>query len=104
MADRPLVSIIVATINTPRLTRACLRSVIKNTSIPYELIAVNNSRASAIRQCLQEFKGKSLRVIQNPRNLGYTKAANQGALVSRGEYLCFLNSDTLVPPRWLERL
>ena len=28
--------------------------------------------------------------------MGYTKAANQGALHSRGEFLCFLNSDTWV--------
>ena len=103
MADRPLVSIIVATINTPQLTEACLNSVIENTTVPHELIVVNNSRAKGIRGCLRSF-GSRIRIVQNPRNLGYTKAANQGALVSRGEYLCFLNSDTLVPPRWLERL
>ena len=103
MADRrPRVSIIVVTMNTPGWTRACLNSVLQNTSVPYELIVVNNSRALKIRQCLMKFKG--IRVIQNPRNLGYSKAANQGALAARGEFLCFLNSDTLVPPRWMERL
>lgn len=98
----PLVSIIVVTVNTPPLTRACLESVAKNTTVPYELIAVNNSQALAIRRCLKRFSG--IRIIQNPMNLGYAKAANQGTLASRGKYLCFLNSDTLVPPGWLERL
>ncbi len=98
----PAVSIIVTTINTPRLTSACLKSVLKNTTVPYELIVVNNSRARAIRICLENLNGT--RIIQNPRNLGYTRAANQGVLASRGKFLCFLNSDTLVPPRWLERL
>ncbi len=99
--SRPLVSIVVATLNTPRLTQACLESVVKNSSVPYELIVVNNSRARAIRCCLKKFP--RLRVIQNSKNLGYTKAANQGTLESRGEFLCFLNSDALVPPQWLER-
>lgn len=99
---KPLVSIIIATINTPRLTSACLENVVKNTTVPYEVIAVNNSRAGAIRQCLAGFKG--IRIIQNPRNRGYTKAANQGIRASKGRFLCFLNSDTLVPPQWLERL
>lgn len=98
----PLVSIIVTTINTPSLTSACLKSVFENTAVPHEIIVVNNSRARPIRTCLERFD--SIRAIQNPANVGYTKAANQGILASRGKFLCFLNSDTLVPDRWLERL
>lgn len=102
MDHQPLVSIIVITMNTPHLTSACLRAVGRNSSVPYELIVVNNSRARAIRKCLGAFPG--IRVLQNPRNLGFARAANLGALASKGKYLCFLNTDTLVPPRWLERL
>ncbi len=98
----PLVSVIVVTLNTPDLTSVCLESVLRNSSVPYELILVNNSRARAIRRCLKRFP--ALRVLQNSRNVGYAKAANQGALEARGQYLCFLNSDTIVPPQWLEQL
>ncbi len=101
-AKRPLVSIVVVTVNTPKATRACLRSVLQNTSVPFELIVINNSPASAIQRCLAAFP--QIHLIQNPRNFGYAKAANQGAHSSRGKYLCFLNSDTWVPPLWMERL
>ena len=99
---QPLVSIIVPTLNTPHLTGACLSTVVKNTTIPYELIVVSNSRAWSIRECLKKFK--AIRIIQNPKNMGYAKAANQGIRASRGKFLCFLNSDTLVPPSWIGRL
>ncbi len=102
MLNRPVVSIIVVTMNTPKLTGACLESVIQNTTVPFELIVVNNSPGQTIKKHLKKFK--DTRVIQNQKNLGYTKAANQGALRSRGKYLCFLNSDTVVPPKWMERL
>ncbi len=98
----PLVSIVVITLNTPNLTRACLRSVIRNTSVPYELIVINNSRSPGIQKTLRAFP--EIRVIQNRGNAGFAKAANQGALAARGRYVCFLNSDVLVPPGWLERL
>jgi len=98
----PLVSIIVVTMNTPRLTGPCLQSVIQNTSVPYELIVVSNSPAKAIQNCLADHP--KLRIIQNAKNLGYTKAANQGIKEAKGKFLCFLNSDTLVPPKWMERL
>ncbi len=100
--NRPTVSVIVVTMNTPSLTENCLRSVLEHSTVPYELIVVSNSRARAIGDSLKKFSG--IQVIQNSRNVGYTGAANQGALRSRGEFLCFLNSDTWVPPRWLERL
>lgn len=100
--NRPVASIIIVTMNTPSLTENCIRSVLKHTTVPYELIVVNNSRARAIGDSLKKISG--IQVIQNMRNVGYTKAANQGALRSRGEFLCFLNSDTWVPPQWLERL
>lgn len=102
MTSPPIVSIIVITLDTPKMTAACLRSVIHNTSVPYELIVINNSRAQPIRRCLRRFP--QARVIQNPKNVGFSRAANQGILAASGQYLCLLNTDTLVPPQWLERL
>lgn len=102
MSAQPLVSIIVVTVNTPELTHACLESITRNSSVPYELIIVNNCTALRIRRILKTFP--VTRLIQNKENLGFAKAANQGALAARGEYLCYLNTDTQVPPGWLERL
>ena len=102
MTDRPLVSIVIPTINTPRLTKVCLESVKQNTSVPHEIIVVNNSTAKPIVSALNQFK--IISVIQNKKNLGFAKAANQGVAKARGMYVCFLNSDTLVPPLWMERL
>lgn len=97
-----MISIIVITVNTPRLTAACLESVRKHTPGPYELIVVNNSTRPEIREALRPFKPEQL--IRNRTNLGFARAANQGALAARGNLLCFLNSDTLVPPGWTEPL
>ena len=97
-----MVSIIMVTLNTPRMTQECLKSVLQNTSLPHEIIVVANSRHPAILRALRQFP--KIRILQNQRNVGYTKAANRGARASSGKYLCFLNSDTLVPSRWLERL
>lgn len=99
---RPTVSIVVVTTNTPATTERCINSILRNTTAPYELTVVNNSSSRAIRGSLKKFRG--IQIIRNPRNLGYTKAANQGARQSKGSYLCFLNSDTWVPPQWTERL
>ncbi len=102
LSKRPVVSIVVITVNTPAVTQACIKSILHHTTVPYELIVVNNSRARAIRKRLKTFCG--IKIIPNKKNLGYARAANQGAAASRGKFICFLNSDTLVPPHWMERL
>ena len=45
----------------------------------------------------RQLESKKISIIQNSDNLGYTIANNQGIQNANGEYLFFLNPDTLVP-------
>ncbi len=80
MSERPLVSIIIVTMNTPRLTRGCLESIRRNSTVPHEVIVVSNSKARPLRLCLADFPGA--RVISNPRN--FAQMPLSGASVLRG--------------------
>lgn len=49
--------------------------------------------------------GIPLRLVLLPENLGYAPANNAGLAQSRGEYVCYLNSDVMPhEPRWLDLL
>ena len=41
---------------------------------------------------------------RNTSNLGFAGGNNAGARIARGEYLLFLNNDTLVQPGWLSEM
>ena len=45
-----------------------------------------------------------IRLIINPRNLGYLRSCNAAARVANGKFLLFLNNDTQVLPDWLDPL
>jgi len=45
-----------------------------------------------------------LKMIVNPRNLGYAKACNQGMRESTGEFVLLLNPDTVLHPQALQKL
>ncbi len=45
---------------------------------------------------------KSLRILRNAHNLGYTKSNNLAAKQARGSLLALLNNDLVLKPGWLE--
>lgn len=91
------ISIIIVSYNTKDILKACLQSVIK--SIPKhtscEIIVVDNNSADGSSDMIAGEFSKVI-LIKNPENLGFTKANNIGVAKSKGRYVLFLNSDTVI--------
>lgn len=89
------VSIIIVNYNTQQLTCACIDSIIAQiTGIDYEIILVDNASTDGSQEhfCRDE----RIKFIEAGRNLGFGKANNLGVNQANGDYLFFLNSDTLL--------
>lgn len=103
----PRFSIIVLTFNNLEYTRLCLGSVFQKTDdSDFEVIVVDNASSDGTVDYLEDLKSHhdNLKLIPNPSNLGFAAGNNQGAATSTGDYLVFLNNDTIVTPGWLYRL
>ncbi len=91
------------TIISRKITSACLACVNKYTDQnDYELILVDNSPLYDLN--IREHFIQIDKRINNPENLGCSKANNQGVEISEGKYLCFLHSDVFVSDNWLSKL
>ncbi len=99
-------SIIIPVCNNLELTRDCLDAIEKHTeSGSYEIIVVDNGSTDGTPQLLEDKASqKKLKPIFNSANLGFARASNQGAQAAAGDYLVFLNNDTVVTPGWLTEL
>jgi GT2 family glycosyltransferase len=95
------VSLVIAVYNQIEYTRQCLASIEACTTIPYELILVDNGSTDGTRDFLQGLRHK---IICNEMNLGCAKAWNQGIRASKADVIGILNNDILVTPGWLENL
>jgi GT2 family glycosyltransferase len=49
-------------------------------------------------------KHSNLRLVENPVNVGFPRAVNQGAAQARGELLMIVNSDVILAPGCIDRL
>ncbi len=103
-----LTSIVLLAWNQLAYTKLCIESVLRNTHVPYELVLVDNGSADGtpdyFRQLKTEHPELTIKVQLNRKNLGFAKGCNQGLALANGDFVCFLNNDTLVVDSWLEQL
>jgi hypothetical protein len=91
-------SIIIVNYNTSTLLKECISSIRKSTKpIPFEIIVVDNASTDKSDKYLSSLSSeKQIKVIKNKKNLGFSKANNQGIKIAEGEFILLLNSDTLI--------
>ena len=97
-------SIIIVNWNTKEYLLPCLRSVFeKGKGMGWEGIVVDNgSRDGSGSEVKKAFP--FVHLIENQKNLGFAKAANQGLQKASGRYVLLLNPDTQVKNGAIERL
>jgi len=103
VADKPLVSIVVATYNMAAYLPLALRSALDQTYGNVEVLVVDDGSQDDTRGVMAPFLG-DLRVrylVQE--NRGQAVAKNHGIREARGEYIAFLDADDIWVPEKLEQ-
>lgn len=99
--------IIIPIYNAYDCLSECIDSVIENTDLENNgLILINDkSTDDRVSKLLNKYKKKYsyIKVLENKKNLGFVGTANRGMKLSKNDVL-LLNSDTIVTPRWLEKI
>ena len=106
MKLQPFVSIIILNYNGKDYLKKCLDSVLKTEYPNFEVILVDNSSTDRSLSLAEESFGfdKRLRIIRNSSNLGFSGGNNVGFKHAKGNFIAFLNNDTIVDSNWLTSL
>lgn len=104
----PSTSIVIPVYNQLEYTEKCLEQLKRTvpSSIEYEIIVVDDCSTDNSADYLRSHFSTwpELKVLQNEENVGFLTSCNKGAGVAQGEYLVFLNNDTLPQADWLPAL
>jgi GT2 family glycosyltransferase len=89
------VSAIIVNYNRAGTTCDCIESIVKQTHQLHEIIVVDNNSSDDSLRAIQKRFPKVI-LINNKENVGACIARNQAINVSNGDYLWFLDNDTVV--------
>jgi GT2 family glycosyltransferase len=99
----PALDIVIVNWNAGEQLRACLQSIRASTKSNFEVtrvVVVDNCSSDGSADGLARLS-LPLEIMRNAENRGFGAACNQGANVSRADYLLFLNPDTTLAPESL---
>ena len=90
----PKLSVIVPVYNTEKYLRECIDSILAQTFTDFELILVDDGSTDGSGAICDEYAAKDPRIrVIHQENGGVTRARKNGALLSKGDYLTYVDSD-----------
>lgn len=100
----PVCSIIILTYNSQSDIRDCLKSVLNQSfEDEYEVVVADNDSTDRTAEIVAE-EFPTVNLVEFDRNWGTAKGYNKAFEHTQGDYVVYLNPDTVVQYEWLEKL
>lgn len=103
--QRPLVSILIPFKNTAVFLDECLDSILKQTYLNWEVLAVNDHSSDGSLKVIQKFaeRDSRIQILQNS-GTGIIEALRAAYSKSKGQFITRMDSDDIMTPNKLEVL
>lgn len=96
------ISIVVPSFQQGQFIEDCLKSVLNEKDVSYELIVYDAGSTDGTAKVLEKYRNVADITIEP--DLGQAHAINKGLSRAKGEILCYLNSDDIFMPEALKKV
>lgn len=108
-SNRHSISVVIPVFNSPHRLRDLFKTLENNSNptLLTEIIIGDDCSDQLTQSLIDKIIDDSLfkiKLIRHAENIGYLKNANQLYAAAETDIVVLLNTDTLVPPDWLERI
>ena len=100
-----LVSVIIPVYNVENYLQKCLDSCFSQTYANIEVVAINDGSTDTSGEVLDEYAANESRLkVFHQQNKGVVYARELGVTNSKGEYICFVDSDDFIEKDMISNL
>lgn len=99
-----LFSIIISTYNRSYLLGKAIRSILDQSNQDFEIIVSDDASIDDTGQIVREFNDSRIAYLYNKVNSGLSAARNTAIKLAKGEYIIFMDDDTILKNDFLETL
>jgi len=103
MSKLPRVSVLMTIYNAGPWLREAIESILAQTYVDWELIAIENGSTDESPAILASYKDSRIRLIGLHENMGRTPALRLAFDLARGEYIAILDADDLAERTRLQK-
>jgi glycosyltransferase involved in cell wall biosynthesis len=100
--EKPLITVLITNYNYDCYLKESINSALNQTYSNLEIIVVDDGSTDTSREIISSYKSKITPVFKE--NGGQASAVNSGFAISRGEIICFLDSDDVWLPTKVEKV
>ena len=96
-------SVIIPLYNKAEYISDCITSALNQLFKDYEIVVVNDGSTDASVSIVKTFSSEKIKLFHQ-KNLGASKARNNGVSFAKGKYVAFLDADDIWRPNHLQVL
>jgi GT2 family glycosyltransferase len=97
-----MLSVVILTCNSQKYIQACLDSVFRQDAKDIEVVIIDNASSDRTLEMIEGYFPR-VKLIENSKNLGASKARNQGIECSSGDWILSLDSDVILGDSFFEK-
>lgn len=100
-----LITVIIPVYNVKQYVKYCIESIIHQSYRHLEIIMIDDGSTDGSGEICDHYADKDCRIkVYHQQNQGISASRNFGIEQASGSYICFVDSDDYIHPRFLETL
>ena len=96
-----LISIVITVYNTEEYLDKCISSILAQVYHNIEIIIVNDGSKGDVFSIIEKYDDERIRYLDLGVNKGLFCARVEGVKISKGDYICFVDSDDYISPNYI---
>ena len=105
MTTTPKVTVLMPVYNCEAYVGEAIDSILGQSFTDFEFLIIDDASNDNTVSVIQSFTDSRIRLIEKPRNTGYTNSLNYGLTIAKGEYIARMDGDDIsLPERFAKQV